>query len=421
VLWYINGRFNSNAVTVDGVGANSTAWTGPIAATIFQDIRSDNYNGPNPPTTANFGTAGWYLERTTGNLYASAAYLRGELVTGASNSQRVEINKTSANKVAVYNSSNVLIGYFGGTGLDSDAVLKLTPQFFASGGNNFAFGLNAVMPNFSSSAISTGVSIRTSDSSLSGNLCSWNSLFGVDIRSAVEGIITNTSNGQQFGGKIGHKGLSGFSAGLFFDSSREVRFCDNTFAINVVAGTIRYGNTTFSAFPANTTSFLRGDGTFVALPQTVYGNDFSGRNANSGSNLYLQGSASTGIAGAFVRVDGGNADQLVWSVTTSSPSDRRIKQDIAFIDFGLDLIKQLKPVTFRLKQDTSLRGFGFVSDEVWPLVGDGTSLVMYDPRAESAGVVGHDTIHYPSYIAILVRAIQELEERVAVLESKRDK
>jgi hypothetical protein len=234
----------------------------------------------------------------------------------------------------------------------------------------------------------------------------------------VGGSITNTSNGNVFAGQIGHKGLSGFSAGRFFDPSREVRFCDNTHAINVVAGTIHYGNVTFSAFPNNQSHFLRGDGTFQQIPARFYGNDSVLRNS---PDLFLHGSAATGIAGAFVRVDAGAADQLVWSVTTSSPSDRRIKQDIEPIDFGLDLIKQLKPVTFRLKQDTSMRGFGFISDEVWPLVGEGTPLVMHDPRAESAGVVGHDTIHYPSYIAILVRAIQELEERVAVLESKRDK
>ena len=93
VLWYIQGRYNANAVTVDGVGANTTAWTGPIAASIFQSIRSDNYNGPTPPTTSNFGTVGWYLDQPSGNLYANAAYLRGELVTGVSGAQRVEINK----------------------------------------------------------------------------------------------------------------------------------------------------------------------------------------------------------------------------------------------------------------------------------------------------------------------------------------
>ena len=108
---------------------------------------------------------------------------------------------------------------------------------------------------------------------------------------------------------------------------------------------------------------------------------------------------------------------MTLAIQSTSPSDRRIKQDIAPIDFGLDFIKVLKVYTFKLKQDTSLRGFGFMSDEVWPLVGEGTSLVMYDPNAESAGIKGHDTIHYPSYIPILVKAIQELEQRVKELEN----
>jgi hypothetical protein len=250
-------------------------------------------------------------------------------------------------------------------------------------------------------------------------MCSHNGLAGLDIRAGILTTITDGSGGS-YDAALARKNASGFHAASFSaslpGSSRSVDVCDENYAVNIKTGTIRYGNVTFSAFPNNQSHFLRGDGTFQQISARFYGNDGVLRNT---PDLYLHGSASTGIAGAFVRVDAGNADQLVWSVTASSPSDRRIKQDIAPIDFGLDLIKQLKPVTFRLKQDTSLRGFGFVSDEVWPLVGEGTPLVMHDPRAESAGVVGHDTIHYPSYIAILVRAIQELEARVAVLEGGR--
>jgi hypothetical protein len=80
VLWYIQGRYNDNAVTVDGVGANTTAWTGPIAASVFQDIRSDNWNGSNPPvagTPATYGTAGYYIQRNTGNMFLNSVYARG--------------------------------------------------------------------------------------------------------------------------------------------------------------------------------------------------------------------------------------------------------------------------------------------------------------------------------------------------------
>jgi hypothetical protein len=80
-MWYIQGRFNSNAsVTINGVSPNTTAWTGPIAASIFQDIRSDNWNGSNPPvaaTVGTWGTNGYYIERNTGNIFANGFYSRG--------------------------------------------------------------------------------------------------------------------------------------------------------------------------------------------------------------------------------------------------------------------------------------------------------------------------------------------------------
>jgi hypothetical protein len=74
------GRYNSNAVTVDGVAANNTAWTGPVAASVFQDIRSDNWNGSNPPTAgtpSTYGTTGYYISRSSGNIYLNSVYGRG--------------------------------------------------------------------------------------------------------------------------------------------------------------------------------------------------------------------------------------------------------------------------------------------------------------------------------------------------------
>jgi len=84
VMWYIQGRYNSNAVTVDGVAANTTAWTGPIAASVFQDIRSDNWNGSTPPTygtPATYGTAGYYIQQSTGDCYFNDGVFRADITT----------------------------------------------------------------------------------------------------------------------------------------------------------------------------------------------------------------------------------------------------------------------------------------------------------------------------------------------------
>jgi hypothetical protein len=86
VLWYIQGEYNSSStVTINGVAPNTTRWTGPIAASVFQDIRSDNWNGSNPPTFANpatWGTAGYYISRSTGTAILNNLGARGTLQAG---------------------------------------------------------------------------------------------------------------------------------------------------------------------------------------------------------------------------------------------------------------------------------------------------------------------------------------------------
>ena len=84
VMWYIQGRYNSNSVTVDGVGAGTTAWTGPVAASVFQDIRSDNWNGSNPPTfgvPSSYGTAGYYIQQSTGDVFFNNGIFRANINT----------------------------------------------------------------------------------------------------------------------------------------------------------------------------------------------------------------------------------------------------------------------------------------------------------------------------------------------------
>jgi hypothetical protein len=80
VLWYSFGRYNESAITLGGVPAGQTSWGTPTAASVFQDIRSDNWNGSNPPvagTIATHGTAGYYISRSTGDMYLNSVYGRG--------------------------------------------------------------------------------------------------------------------------------------------------------------------------------------------------------------------------------------------------------------------------------------------------------------------------------------------------------
>lgn len=168
VLWYIQGRYNNNAVTVDGVAANTTAWTGPVAASVFQDIRSDNWNGSNPPvagTVATHGTAGYYIQRSTGDMYLNSVYGRGiakfdganaasggtyALVANSSISSQGGVigysNAIFTGGMAGYGSNSAFGGYFDSSG--SQAALASNTS-----GSGAALQVNGPMTIFNSTLV----------------------------------------------------------------------------------------------------------------------------------------------------------------------------------------------------------------------------------------------------------------------------
>lgn len=121
VLWYIQGQYNSSTVTINGISPNTTAWTGPIAASIFQDIRSDNWNGSNPPTSSNvatWGTTGYYISRTDGNMYANGFYARGVLKingavynSGLGYTTAADVNGSGGASIGTVSYSNASTGF----------------------------------------------------------------------------------------------------------------------------------------------------------------------------------------------------------------------------------------------------------------------------------------------------------------------
>ena len=138
VLWYTFGRYNSSAATLDGVPSGQTAWGTPTAASIFQDIRSDNWNGTTPPTygtPSSYGTVGYYISQSTGNCYFNNGIFRGD-ITGASGTftgtvqsgstgNRVVLNESSSSYLSVYDSSgNSIYSLSGVSGLFANSSMK---------------------------------------------------------------------------------------------------------------------------------------------------------------------------------------------------------------------------------------------------------------------------------------------------------
>jgi len=142
-------------------------------------------------------------------------------------------------------------------------------------------------------------------------------------------------------------------------------------------------------------------------------------NANAGgSGINLLGSTSTGIAGAYVGT-AGSGNIVTFTVQTTSPSDIRLKEEVQDIDVGLAFVNRLRPVSYKLKADPRhQKGYGFIADEVQQLGVYGTSLVYEEPDWQVGDQIGFKTVHYPSYVAVLTKAIQELSREVELLKAK---
>jgi hypothetical protein len=92
-------------------------------------------------------------------------------------------------------------------------------------------------------------------------------------------------------------------------------------------------------------------------------------------------------------------------------SDVRRKKDIAEIPSGLAAIERLRPVTFAWKTGPDdERHYGLIAQEVAKVLPE---LVTGDPASEVPMAM-----NYGELVPILIRAIQEQQERIEMLEAQ---
>lgn len=158
VLWYSFGRYNSSSGTIDGVPVGQTSWGTPTAASIFQDIRSDNWNGSNPPvagTISTHGTAGYYIQRSTGDMYLNSVYGRGVARFDGLNSGTGGVSAAILANPSLDQNTGVE-GYTNNTFLSSGALRAFNQ---GSGGGNALYASHLGTGNavFGTSTSGTGV------------------------------------------------------------------------------------------------------------------------------------------------------------------------------------------------------------------------------------------------------------------------
>ena len=143
--------------------------------------------------------------------------------------------------------------------------------------------------------------------------------------------------------------------------------------------------------------------------QNLHNAQMFSKNLGTFAGLLSDGIGAAGDAGWFKGGGSGGGD--VETDLSVYVSDKRAKNTIENIDDGLTLLKSLRPVTFYYNEDYSTNPermhYGFIAQEYQQVMPDQT---YYN---ESIDKLCIDT---NELIAVLVRAIQQLESRIKSLE-----
>lgn len=163
-------------------------------------------------------------------------------------------------------------------------------------------------------------------------------------------------------------------------------------------------------------------GAIISLAGNEDGEDgklrlYAGNASNNGGMIHFH----TGNAVHVGKFDY-NGDFYSNDGTIHNLSDKRGKKDIQDLSDGLDIVKKLKPVTYKwngkadMGEDDDVTRYGFVADDVLEVASQyvGTTKAKLDGE----DVDNYKTISMLKMFPMLVKAVQELSAKVETLESK---
>jgi hypothetical protein len=142
--------------------------------------------------------------------------------------------------------------------------------------------------------------------------------------------------------------------------------------------------------------------------------DNAGTNIGAGSNNISFGTDSmVGVLDGSNQIQMGNFNvtsarvQVAWTIT----SDKRWKENITRIPYGLDFVKELKPVAYHRINDKENpnKEMGFVAQEVEELI---QKFGWKDQGFLTKDTNGYLAIRYNDFIPLLVRAVQEQDAKI---------
>ena len=124
-------------------------------------------------------------------------------------------------------------------------------------------------------------------------------------------------------------------------------------------------------------------------------------------------------AAVFVNSSGANAGFIQYTATTTTfatSSDYRMKENVVALSGATDRLKQLNPSRFNFIEDADITVDGFLAHEVQAVVPE--AVTGTKDAVDADGNPDYQGIDQSKLVPLLVATIQELEARIAALESK---
>ncbi len=322
---------------------------------------------------------------------ASGAYALSSNTTGSENtaigSQALYLNTTgllntaSGRKALGTNTSGIYDTASGSYALSANT----------DGSYNTASGTAALYSNTSGN-YNTASGTQALYSNQNG---SYNSVSGND------GMYSNTSGNYNTasGSYALYSNTTGFENTA---SGSNALFSNTTGRRNAASGnSALYLNTTGSDNTAIGYSALFDVTTETGNTAVGSGAKVSGNNATAigfqalalGDNATAIGFQAHAVASNYVWLGNASVTLIGGQVAWSNPSDLRDKKDIADSSLGLDFVKALRPVEFKLLNGNDRVDFGFIAQEVEALIGTGYNMLGSGGTAGAQAVAALHRLH----------------------------
>ena len=248
----------------------------------------------------------------------------------------------------------------------------------------------------------------------------------VSFGSGAGNVANMTGSSNTFVGTLaGDTVVSGFqNIGIGYNALEGVATGSGGIAIGIESGNFTSGNGNIAlGYAANGSGAVSGSRNISIGDATGYNVTSGGNNILIGTNAGRTGSQTPqslgGVTTESNQIQLGNNSHTSFKckISLTVTSDKRDKTNLKEIPLGLDFVSQLKPTSFEFKKEREsnkadgIERYGFLAQDILELEGDNPVIIDNENL---------DSLKYTSdhLIPVLVKAIQELTDKVKMLENK---